>query len=98
MRKISAMFSSLPAGSAKTRPQNQMTPIIKTCQIASQFKVGDIIENFSAICRVEAIDVERGLLVTIVADGGKGQRYYANPSLCKLQGEIVKHRDGIAIA
>jgi hypothetical protein len=92
-----AWFSSHVVASRqrKTRPPNQMPPIIKICQVASQFKVGDIIENFGAICRVVAIDAQRGLLVTIIADGGKGQRYYANPSLCKLQGEIATHREGI---
>jgi hypothetical protein len=58
---------------------------------AAGLKVGDIVENFSAVVRVEALDPERGALVKIipfirdnVAQGGVGQRYYAAPNLCRV--------------
>lgn len=58
-------------------------------QVARPLNVGDIVENFGAVVRVESIDPERGALVSIIpfvrdgkAQGGVGQRYYANPALC----------------
>jgi hypothetical protein len=48
----------------------------------AEVKVGDIVSNFGAIVRVEAIDQQRGLLVRIIAGGGKGSRYHADPAKC----------------
>jgi len=56
--------------------------------MAKNLQAGEIVKNFSAIVRVEVIE-ERGALVTIipwtlngVAQGGVGQRYYADPAKC----------------
>lgn len=59
-------------------------------QVARAFQVGDQIENFGAVCVVESVDAERGLLVKIlpvmrrgVRQGGAFHRYYANPTKCE---------------
>ena len=59
-------------------------------QVARAFQVGDQIVNFGAVCVVESVDAERGLLVKIlpvvrrgVRQGGAFQRYYANPEKCE---------------
>jgi hypothetical protein len=58
-------------------------------QAARLLEVGDIVRNFGAIARVDLL-TERGALLTIipwtlngVAQGGVGQRYYADPSKCE---------------
>jgi hypothetical protein len=64
----------------------------KEQQMQAPFAVGSVVENFGAVVRVEALDSERGLLVVIIpwvcptrgAQGGVGQRYYAQPAKCKL--------------
>lgn len=74
-------------------------------QAAQPIQVGDIVENFSAVVRVDAIDTEYGALVTIVPwtrngvmQGGIGQRYYADPNKCRVISgvePIVQHKDGL---
>ena len=58
-------------------------------QVTRAFSVGDQIVNFGAVCVVESVDAERGLLVKIlpvvrrgVRQGGAFSRYYANPEKC----------------
>lgn len=58
-------------------------------QAARLLKVGSIVSNFGAVARVELL-TERGALLTIipwtrdgVAQGGVGQRYYADPGKCE---------------
>lgn len=48
-------------------------------------QVGDIVENFSAIARVDAIDAERGILLRGMPNQGFGpnDRWYANPAKCR---------------
>lgn len=65
-------------------------------QVARAFQVGDQIENFGAVCVVESVDAERGLLVKIlpvirrgVRQGGAFQRYYANPAKCEHVSHFV---------
>lgn len=75
-----------------TKMKNMTATAIKG-QAAQPFQVGDIVQNFGAIVRIESIDAERGLLVRIipwqrwidgrwVQQGGVGQRYFANPAKC----------------
>lgn len=48
-------------------------------------QIGDIVENFSAIARVEAIDAERGILLRGMPGQGFGRndRWYADPAKCR---------------
>jgi hypothetical protein len=55
-----------------------------------QLFIGQLVENFGAICVVTEIDAQRGVLLKIVkctlngvAQGGHGQQFYANPAFCK---------------
>ncbi len=72
------------------RKENKMTALAVTGQAAQPLQEGSIVSNFGAVVRVESIDAERGALVKIipfikdgVAQGGVGQRYYANPEKCE---------------
>jgi hypothetical protein len=74
-------------------------------QAAQPIQVGDIVENFSAVVRVDEIHPEYGLRVTIVPwvkngiqQGGVGQRYYADASKCRVicgSEPVYKHKDGL---
>lgn len=49
-------------------------------------KAGDLVENFGAIARVEAVDAERGLLLRAMPGQGfraSEDRWYADPARCR---------------
>jgi hypothetical protein len=74
-------------------------------QAAQPIQVGDIVSNFSAVVRVDELHAEYGALVTIIPwmrdgimQGGIGQRYYADPSKCRVISRAesaMQHKDGL---
>lgn len=69
--------------------KNNMTASAIKGHVARPLQVGSIVQNFGAVVRIDLI-TERGALVTIIpwvrdgiAQGGVGQRYYADLAKCE---------------
>lgn len=88
-QKFPSLLQSAEDERRKMNNQKNMTAYPVTGQVTRPIEVGNIVENFGAIARVDLI-TERGLLLTIIpwikngiAQGGVGQRYYADPARCE---------------